>query len=202
VQSFMTREGVSADAQAAFGTQQVHLVHHHDPAEGSNALGAAFHHEFHGVHYPLLIMSLIAVLIGIGASAFLFVKRRGVDFVAQIPPLAEYRRVLQNLYFVDWFYCERAVPTFKDVADGAAGFDKRVIDGTVNGVARLFGRDLGWFVGRFDDVVVDGAVNGTGALMRAFGAMFRGMVTGRIQDYVKFTAVCMGVLLLWVIATG
>jgi hypothetical protein len=38
--------------------------------------------------------------------------------------------------------------------------------------------------------------------MMGFGNLIRGMVNGRIQDYLKFTAVCMGILLAWVIIGG
>ena len=155
VKDFM--EGV--ENSTAFANQRVHLVHHHDAVKlPPPAPGAAprrdyvdeFHHNFHAVHYPLLGMSAIAVLFGIFGSYFFFVRKRGVDYVGELPPLVEYRRVLQNLYFVDWVACERVVPTAKDVADGFARFDKKVVDGIVNGVAKVFGKDLGWFIGRVD----------------------------------------------------
>ncbi|MAE65299.1 MAG: NADH-quinone oxidoreductase subunit L [Phycisphaeraceae bacterium] len=204
VNNLMTRDAATVEAKAAFATQAVHMVHHHDAVETQGSVPAVveeFHHDFHAVHYPLLFGSLVAVVFGIFGSMYFFVKKRGTDFVAKIPPLVEYRRVLQNLYFVDWFYCNRVVPTFKDAAEATLRFDQRVVDGIVNGAARL-GRDLCWFAGQIDKYVVDGAVNGAGTLALACGTMFRGMVNGRIQDYVKFTAVCMGVLFLWVLATG
>ncbi len=201
-EAMLANEGLTESGRAAFNDQQVHMVHHHEAAEGANATVEEFHHNFHAVHYPLLGGSLVAVLFGIFGSMFFFVQKRGTDYLKDIPPLVEYRRVLQNLYYVDWFACQRVVPTTKDVADDLARFDKRVVDGLVNWTAKFFGRDLGWSVGRIDKIVVDGAVNGSGWLMMAGGRLFRGMINGRIQDYVKFTAVCMGVLLLWVLAAG
>ncbi|NRA95829.1 MAG: NADH-quinone oxidoreductase subunit L [Planctomycetes bacterium] len=203
VKDYLAVNASTAESRSVFGDQQqVHLVHHHDAAAIASPVVEEFHHNFHSVHYPLLGGSIVAVIFGIAGSFFFFVRNRNKDFLADIPPAVEYRRVLQNLYYVDWFACERVVPTTKDVADAAGRFDNRVVDGIVNGTARFFGRDLGWAVGRIDNIVVDGAVNGAGWLMMAGGSLFRGMVNGRIQDYVKFTAVCMGVLLLWVLAAG
>ncbi|HMS15788.1 MAG TPA: hypothetical protein PKA37_03035 [Planctomycetota bacterium] len=156
-----------------------------------------FHERVHGVHYYLLGLSLLMVVFGVGASWLLFVRFRGTDFVARVRPLVEYRRVLKNLYYVDWFFSKPVVTTFKEFAVACFTFDKKIVDGIVNLTARFVGRDLGWFVGTIDRKVVDGSVNGVGSLALSFGSVFRGMVTGRIQDYVKFTMLCMGVLLLW-----
>jgi hypothetical protein len=89
------------------------------------------------------------------------------------------------------------VTTFKEISVAFFTFDKKIIDGTVNLVARFVGRDVGWFFGAVDKRVVDGSVNGVGSMALSFGNLFRGMITGRIQDYVKFTMLCMGVLLIW-----
>lgn len=197
VKNLMVERAVSDEARAAFAAQSVHLVHHHEAPAGASPVVLRFHEHVHGLHYWLLMLSLVMVIFGVGASWFFFVKHRGRDFLAGIQPLVMYRKLLANLYYVDWFICRPVVATFKELANAMFAFDKKVIDGAVNFSARFFGRDLGWFVGMVDGKVVDGAVNGVGAVALSFGNLFRGMVTGRIQDYVKFTMLCMGVLLLW-----
>ena len=197
VQDYMLAHADTAEGRASFANQSVHMLHHHDPHEGASQVVQDFHHNVHHVHYYLLGLSLLMVLFGISASWLLFVKLRGKDFVSPIKPLAQYRHVLKNLYFVDWFLCKPVVATWKEIAGFCAWFDKTVVDGLVNLSARFFGKDLGWFAGEVDNKVVDGAVNGAGSLAMGFGNMFRGMISGRIQDYVKFTMLCMGVLYLW-----
>ncbi len=183
---------------AAFKDMQAHMVHLHEPAHGANAAIASFHEHAHHVHAPVMYMSLAAVIIGIGGAWLLFVRRRHIDLVGGIPPLARYREVLRNLYYVDWFYCQRVVPTGKDIADLAKAFDKHVVDAIVNAVARG-GAHVAWFAGRVDAIVVDGAVNGSGASMMALGRFCRGFVNGRIQDYVKYTVWGLGLLLIWAV---
>ncbi|MSR74862.1 MAG: NADH-quinone oxidoreductase subunit L [Planctomycetes bacterium] len=186
----------------AFADMQANMVHRHDPLPNANEAVSSFHHHAHTVHMPVLLMSLCAVLIGISAAWLLFVRRRSHDIVGGIPPLAKARVVMSNLYYVDWFYCNRVVPTVKDIADLAKAFDKSVIDALVNGVAR-FGTHIAWFAGRVDSLVVDGAVNGSGSSMLALGQFFRGLVNGKIQDYVKYTVWGLGLLMIWaVLARG
>ncbi len=189
-------------ATPAFAGMQAHMVHRAEPLPNANEAVTSFHHHAHHVHMPVMLMSLCAVVIGIAGAWLLFVRRRGHDLVASIPPLAKFRVVLSNLYYVDWVYCQRLVPTVKDIADLAKAFDKGVIDATVNYVAR-FACDIAWFAGRVDAIVVDGAVNGSGALMMGLGQFCRSFVNGKIQDYVKYTVWGLGVLMIWaVLALG
>jgi NADH:ubiquinone oxidoreductase subunit 5 (subunit L)/multisubunit Na+/H+ antiporter MnhA subunit len=182
----------------AFQGMQPHMVHLHEPAPGASAAITSFHEHAHHVHGPVMYMSLAAVIIGIGGAWLLFVRRRHIDLVATIPPLARYREVLKNLYYVDWFYCQRVVPTGKDIADLAKTIDKNVVDGIVNAVARA-GVHVAWFAGRIDALVVDGAVKGSSASMMALGQFCRSFVNGRIQDYVKYTVWGLGLLLIWAV---
>lgn len=190
--------------KAIFEKQRVHLVHEPTPesgAAGSHDVVTEFAHAHHAVHMPVMGFSLFAVLAGIGSAFFLFVLSRGKDLVSAIPPLAKAREVLKNLYYVDWFYSQRVVPSAKDVADLAAAVDKKGVDGIVNGVGAS-ARNLAWFSGEVERHVVDGGVKKTGSSMMGLGQFVRGLVNGRIQDYVKFTVVGMGLLLLWAVFSG
>ena len=56
--------------------------------------------------------------------------------------------------------------------------------------------------GLIDQHGVDGAVRGTGAAVMEGGQLVRKMVTGKIQDYVKFTVLGLIVLLILVRLLG
>jgi NADH-quinone oxidoreductase subunit L len=197
VKEFMIQHADSPESKLVFESQSVHMLHHHHPEESASEVVKEFHENVHHIHYYLLGLSLLMVVFGVGASWVFFVRLRGKDLIAPIKPLVEYRRVLKNLYYVDWFLSNPVVTTFKEISVAFFTFDKKIIDGTVNLVARFVGRDVGWFFGAVDKRVVDGSVNGVGSMALSFGNLFRGMITGRIQDYVKFTMLCMGVLLIW-----
>lgn len=198
VKNVMIEDAVTEEARAAFAAQEVHLLHDHDHHGVKDGVVEHFAHSYHAIHHPLLIFSLFAAFGGLGFAYLLYMKKRERDYVASIPPLAAYREVLKNLYYVDWFYCNRVVPTVKDVTDVALNFDKKVVDGVVNGAAKSV-KNIGWVTGQIDKGVVDGSVNGAGWLAMTFGNGFRRMVSGKIQDYVKYTVVGMGVLVLVVI---
>ena len=67
-------------------------------------------------------------------------------------------------------------------------FDKWVIDFLVNAAAWVTAL-ISRISGSVDQHGVDGAVRGTGAAVMEGGQLVRKMVTGRIQDYVKYTVV-------------
>jgi NADH-quinone oxidoreductase subunit L len=71
------------------------------------------------------------------------------------------------------------------VAHWFKGFDLRVIDGFLNGVARCtVGVARG--NGRFDNGVIDGLVNLVGNVTYSVGARLRGVQTGFLRSYVLF----------------
>ena len=198
--SLLASEGLAepVSSRLVISRQQTHDVLAHEEQANWNDTVKEFWHGHHRAHTPILLFSLLAAIVGIGGAWFFFIKNRAKDFVAGIRPLEAYRKVLVHLYYVDWFYCYRLVPTVKDLAAMCFLFDMRIIDGIVNGVGWL-GRGLAWTAGRIDALGVDGAVNGTGWLAMRCGQFVRGTVTGRIQDYVKFTVVGMLILFLLVV---
>ena len=71
-------------------------------------------------------------------------------------------------------------------------FDKHVVDGLVNAVGNT--NKLGGFLSAwFDRTFIDGLVNLVGLVSQFFGAVFRLLQTGRIQQYAAF-AVAGGLL--------
>ncbi|MCE1228873.1 MAG: NADH-quinone oxidoreductase subunit L [Firmicutes bacterium] len=100
-------------------------------------------------------------------------------FVAKFPNL--YRWV-HNKYFVDEFYEWAFIGPCKQLGAQLWAFDAWVVDGIVNGAARvtiLWSNLLFWFDAR----VVDGLVNLVAWLLQQLSGGFRKLQTGRVQNY-------------------
>src|SRR5260221_6273140 len=91
-------------------------------------------------------------------------------------------RTLSNKYYVDELYDATVISgTF---ASGRTlwTFDRRVVDGAVNGTgwATVIGA---WFSGLTDRTVVDGLVNLVGRIVKESGHEFCRAQTGLVQNY-------------------
>jgi NADH-quinone oxidoreductase subunit L len=191
-----TTPAVGADTHAIFQRQVIHDVHAASGA-AAPAVVAEYREAWHHAHMPVIAVSAIAILLGIGGSWFFFMKNRGRDFVSPIAPLRSLRTALVNLWYVDAFFVRGVAPFVMKIVRASFAFDKWVIDGLVNffgWVTALVSR----ISGDVDHHGVDGAVRGTGAAVMEGGQLVRKMVTGRIQDYVKYTIAGLIVLLLLV----
>ena len=95
---------------------------------------------------------------------------------------ASAHRLLSRKYYVDEFY--NATFIAGTMASGRAlwTFDRRVVDGFVNGASwvTLFGS---WLSGLTDRAVVDGLVNGIGNRLQQASYTIRRLQTGRVQNY-------------------
>jgi NADH-quinone oxidoreductase subunit L len=99
---------------------------------------------------------------------------------------------------VDALYARVVVPATLGLAAHAARFDRRVIDGVVDGAAVVVRRvsdASGWF----DRVVVDGAVDAVATATRRLGRSARRLQTGAVSAYlfVVVLGVLGGVVLWW-----
>jgi hypothetical protein len=146
---------------------------------------------------PVLGVSALALLLGIGGSYWVFMKNRGRDFVGKTGPLAGLRTALENLWYVDAFFMKGVAPFVMKLVRASFAFDKWVIDLAVNLVARVTGV-VAKISGLFDYHGVDGAVRGTGDAVMEGGQLARRLVTGRVQDYVKYTVVGLVILVVLV----
>ena len=98
---------------------------------------------------------------------------------------------------MDAFFVRGVAPFVMKIVRASFAFDKWVIDALVNAAAWVTAL-ISRISGSVDQHGVDGAVRGTGAAVMEGGQLVRKMVTGRIQDYVKYTVVGLIVLLLLV----
>jgi NADH-quinone oxidoreductase subunit L len=129
----------------------------------------------------LMLISLIVALSGIGLAYLMYVKGAisPVRMAERFKPIYTF---LYNKWYFDELYMAAIVnPTYK-LADFLFGFDQIIIDGIVNGAARVT-LALSWLNEIFDTYVVDGAVNGAGYISIFFGKNIRKIQTGQLQTY-------------------
>ncbi len=168
------------------------LTAHAEPAaaepaaavEGAAAEAAAAHEEPHISHageLGLMAFSVMIALIGIGLA---------YRFYVQSPETAERlkgqfagaHRLLYNKYFVDELYGATFIKGTMKSSSGLWTFDRRVVDGAVNGTG-WFTVFSSWVSGLFDKYVVDGAVNLVGRSSEESSFVFRRVQTGLVQNY-------------------
>ncbi len=150
-------------------------VHHKADAASAVAEGSA------STELGLMLFSVLVAAAGIGLAWKLYV----VD-----PPaserlarrLARLHHLLSRKYYVDEFY--NATFVAGTMASGRAlwTFDRRVVDGFVNGSSwvTMFGA---WLSGLTDRAVVDGLVNGIGHRLQQASYTLRRFQTGLVQNY-------------------
>ena len=91
-------------------------------------------------------------------------------------------RLLSHKYYVDELYNATVVALTSLAARRLWTFDRRVVDGFVNGSGwvTLFGS---WMSGLTDRAVVDGLVNGLGTRIQRASYSMRQLQTGLVQNY-------------------
>jgi NADH-quinone oxidoreductase subunit L len=138
-------------------------------------------HISHAAELGLMAFSVLIAVVGILAA---------YRFYVTSPETAEHLKeryagahnLLSNKYYVDELYDATFVRGTMASSFGLWGFDRRVVDGAVNG--------SGWLTvfaslisGLIDRHVVDGAVNLVGRSSEESSFVFRRVQTGLIQNY-------------------
>ncbi len=104
---------------------------------------------------------------------------RAKAFVARFPNLF---RWVNAKYYVDEFYDGYLIEPIKRFSAQLWSFDTWVVDGMVNGAARVtlkWAAAMNWV----DEYLVDGAVDLTEYIVQETSGVFRGLQTGRVQNY-------------------
>ncbi|MFQ5706054.1 MAG: NADH-quinone oxidoreductase subunit L [bacterium] len=91
--------------------------------------------------------------------------------------------LLWNKYYFDELYSATAVKGTLLLSRASAVFDLRVIDGVVNGAAKVVTL-FSFAEGRFDLRIVDGLVNLVARVVGFFGTQLREVQTGKVQSYI------------------
>ena len=126
------------------------------------------------------IISIVAVVIGIGGGYTVYKRWRTPDPITR---LGGVYTLLEHKYYLDDFYWNDIVRPIRDpIAAATYWTNQYVIDGVVNGSAKLtyaFSAVASWF----DRNVIDGVVNGAGTVSAMFGRGLRTIQTGKVQWY-------------------
>jgi len=158
------------------------------PVEGEASAGEAqaghgeeAAHAPLGVEWGLMLFSVLLAVVGIWFAYRNYVTRPEASeaMAARFPGP---HRVLLNKYYVDELYDATAVQGTLGSARGLWGFDRRVVDGAVDG-SGWFTRLSAWISGMIDKYVVDGLVNLVGWSAGESSYGLRRVQTGLIQNY-------------------
>ncbi|TAL38432.1 MAG: NADH-quinone oxidoreductase subunit L [Spirochaetes bacterium] len=159
-----------------------------EPATGS--------HEFHLSHVTevaLMALSTGIALCGIGAAYLIYVRKEGVPARRLAEGMKRFYALVSRKYFVDEFYDRVIVGGMMKLGTLFGRFDLGIIDGAVNGAARLV-RGLSSVSILTDTHVVDGAVNGVGRAHERVSALLRRLQTGYIYNYAL--AIALGLFII------
>lgn len=179
----------------AAGFELVETAHAADPHEvdaHAEAVHGGGHDVHHVAHQRAMILSLIVASLGILLSWLTYMRKR-ISSAGVLAALPDVHRWLAGKYFVDEFYHSAIVQNLLRAARLAAGFDRTVIDGIVNGTAYL-SRAVSVVSGGADKWVVDGLVNSVAILLQNIGGFVGTWQTGRVQNY--FLGLVSGLIVL------
>ncbi|MDX2037902.1 MAG: NADH-quinone oxidoreductase subunit L [Isosphaeraceae bacterium] len=159
-------------------------------------------------HLLAMGASLVIAVVGIGAG-FLFYSPwkqfRKLDpawFARRYSWLNEF---LHKKWYFDELYAFLLIRPTLALARGITWFDKRIVDGIVNGSAQATAA-LSRFEGFFDKVAIDGLVNAVARFTFGAGEQGRRLQTGKLRDYLMFLALAVvglfAGLIAWVMGSG
>jgi NADH-quinone oxidoreductase subunit L len=152
--------------------------------EPTGAAAEDFAHLDHQAHnWALLVSSLVAGL-GIALAIALYLLRPGIPGRV-VATLGQVYTAVRRKYYVDEFVDATVIRLTWWLTHTQKWFDENVVDGGVRlvGAVNALG---GAFAAWFDRVFIDGAVNAVAMASQVFGAAFRLVQTGRIQQYAAF----------------
>jgi NADH-quinone oxidoreductase subunit L len=160
-----------ATTAGAFGNVTSTLAHRIEASLGELA-----------TEWLFIVISLVVAGLGIALGWLFYVVNTSLpDIWAQrLRPLyqASYHK-----YWVDEFYGWAITRRTMDAARAVFAFDSKVVDGAVNGLAKL-SQLSSRIVGGFDKYFVDGIVNTVAAfIVRLMSPLFRAAQTGFTQNY-------------------
>jgi NADH-quinone oxidoreductase subunit L len=171
-----TASHVTAPASEAAGAEGA--------TQSEAAAEAAGHEEPHvsrGVELGLMGFSLVVAVCGILLARKLYVTSPEIsDRLAT--QWSGAHRVLSNKYYVDELYDATAISGTFASGRGLWLFDRKVVDGVVNGSGWLTIISA-WFSSLTDRTVVDGLVNLVGRIGEEGSFWFRRVQTGLVQNY-------------------
>jgi NADH-quinone oxidoreductase subunit L len=158
---------------------------HAEPTAAAGAAaaehGSGEAHASAAVELGLMGFSVLIALVGIGLAWKFYVASPEIS-ERLAAKFAGPHRLLSNKYYVDELYNTTFVAGTTASGRHLWTFDRKVVDGAVNGTGWL--TVIGaWFSSLTDRTVVDGAVNLVGWLAQESSYWFRRFQTGLVQNY-------------------
>jgi len=138
-------------------------------------------HISHGAELGLMAFSVLIAIAGIWRAYHVYVRSpETADNLKE--RYAGAHSLLYNKYYVDELYDATFIKGTMKSSFGLWTFDRRVVDGAVNGSGwvTVF---ASWISSLIDRYVVDGAVNLVGRSSEESSFLFRRVQTGLIQNY-------------------
>ena len=134
-----------------------------------------------GAEIGLMGFSVLLGLLGIAVAWRIYVRKPEIATALKVR-FAGPHRILTHKYYVDELYDATVIRGTMASANGLWVFDRRVVDGAVNGSGWLT-IFTSWFSGILDKYIVDGLVNLVGSILQESSFVFRRLQTGLIQNY-------------------
>ena len=152
-----------------------------EPAEAGASHEGGEAHASRGVEIGLMLFSLAIAVSGILiARKFYVTSPEMSDQMAD--RFAGAHRLLSHKYYVDELYGATVIGGTFAGARGLWTFDRKVVDGAVNGTSWVTVVSS-WFSGLTDRTIVDGVVNLVGWVVQESSLVFRRFQTGLVQNY-------------------
>jgi NADH-quinone oxidoreductase subunit L len=149
--------------------------------------------------WVFIVISLLVAGIGIGLGFLFYIKDTRLPDV-WATRLAPLYRASHNKYWIDEFYGWAVTRRTMDLARGVFKFDSKVVDGAVNGSAKLTHLSS-MITGETDKYFVDGLVNAIADfIVRLMSPIVRAAQTGLTQNYalVMVLGLLLAVAFYWV----
>jgi NADH:ubiquinone oxidoreductase subunit 5 (subunit L)/multisubunit Na+/H+ antiporter MnhA subunit len=152
-------------------------------------------------HVPAMLVSLVVASLGIGGAALFYSRWRIFSAEPFAKRFSFLYALFQNKWYFDDLYDMIFVRPTMSLARNIAGFDKKIVDGAVNGAGRVT-MLASRLSGLFDRVAVDAAVNSLADTVMDIGEKGRQVQTGRLRQYLAFLAIgvvgLFGCLYVWI----
>jgi proton-translocating NADH-quinone oxidoreductase chain L len=150
---------------------------------------------------PLTLLSLLLAFSGIGLAYLVYYKRRiSSEVFVSSRATRSLRTILVKRYGMDWAYRMFGLKLAYGFAKVCDFFDRKAIDGIVNGTAKggiLFSKANDFF----DRKAVDGTVDGISYAVVGGGRGLRRSQTGNIQGYLAAVVlgICFVIAITWIL---
>ncbi len=143
----------------------------------------------HAIEFFITLISLAAAAVGI-YLAYVFFLKQPAQVCNRLRPIYQ---LVYDKYYVDEVYDALFVNPCKHLGNFLSVFDRRVVDGLVNGSA-TFTRISAWLSGQVDIHIVDRIVNLLAQTVEFFSGVLRRLQTGLVQGYALF--IVLGIILM------